>query len=101
MHRNLLIFPLFMFCGCSDRDPAPAPAPPPTGTEAIVAEPIEVMGTYATVKLWPGKKALPKDAAEAAYAVFRDVDARFSTYKPDSELSRLNRNAHEAPKYRS
>jgi thiamine biosynthesis lipoprotein len=31
-------------------------------------------------------------AVEAAFAHLRDVDARFSTYKPDSEVSRLNRN---------
>lgn len=30
-------------------------------------------------------------AVEAAFAHFRAVDARFSTYKPDSEVSRLNR----------
>lgn len=30
-------------------------------------------------------------AVEAAFDHFRDVDTRFSTYKPDSEISRLNR----------
>jgi thiamine biosynthesis lipoprotein len=30
-------------------------------------------------------------AVEAAFDHFREVDARFSTYKPDSEVSRLNR----------
>ena len=30
-------------------------------------------------------------AVEAAFDHFRDVDARFSTYKPDSEVSQLNR----------
>ena len=32
-----------------------------------------------------------KVAVDAAFDHFREVDARFSTYKPDSEISRLNR----------
>ncbi len=68
--------------GCS-----PQQAPP----EPVVFDGLTMATTY-TVKVTP---PLPLDRAELAAgiaAVLDGVDARMSTYKPDSELSRLNSN---------
>jgi thiamine biosynthesis lipoprotein len=48
------------------------------------------MGTLWTVEA-EGPK--PEPAVEAAFATIRRLDASLSTYKPDSELSRVNREA--------
>lgn len=51
-----------------------------------------VMGTGATVELWdelPDGEA--ERLAEQVFAWLHDVDRRFSTYRPDSEVNRLQR----------
>ena len=63
---------------------------PPVG-EAVIFDGI-TMGTTYTVKITP---PLPMDRAELAAgiaAILDGVDGRMSTYKPESELSRLNAN---------
>jgi len=40
------------------------------------------------------RRASAKDALEAAFAYLVSVDTRFSTYKEDSEISRINRHSH-------
>jgi FAD:protein FMN transferase len=62
----------------------PAWAPPP-GT--VRAEP--VMGTVITVDVRDAD--MPKSAMDAVFAWFHDVDETFSTFRPDSEISRLSR----------
>ena len=53
----------------------------------------DTMGTYATITA-PGKdRARLAPYANTAMAVFQDVDDAMSLFKPDSELSRLNRAA--------
>jgi len=63
----------------------------PSSNEPVVFDGL-TMGTTYTVKVAP---PLPVDRAELAAgiaAVLDEVDGRMSTYKPDSELSRLNTN---------
>lgn len=52
-----------------------------------------VMGTLARVRATATSKAISKRAASAALAVFEEVDSRLSTWRPDSELSKVNATA--------
>ena len=71
-----------LLSGCSPQQAAPEP---------VVFDGL-TMGTTYTVKITP---PLPRDRTQLAAgiaAVLDAVDGRMSTYKPDSELSRLNAN---------
>lgn len=61
---------------------------------APAAERLEAM-RYAMGTLWTieAEGPAPAPAVEAAFAEVRRLDASLSTYKPDSELSRVNREA--------
>src|ERR1017187_5262230 len=48
-----------------------------------------VMGTVISLDL--RDEEIPADAVEAAFLWFHEVDERFSTYKDDSEVNRVNR----------
>ncbi len=50
-----------------------------------------IMGMPVMVEIMTGDAAAGASAAEAVYRYLTAVDARFSTYKPDSEISVLNR----------
>ena len=47
------------------------------------------MGTTVSVDIQP--PLVPPDVLDAVFDQLHDIDARFSTYKPDSEISRLMR----------
>jgi thiamine biosynthesis lipoprotein len=49
----------------------------------------DIMGTWITIDVRDDE--VPADALDAAFDWFRCVDATFSTYRPDSEIARLNR----------
>ncbi|HEX3427482.1 MAG TPA: FAD:protein FMN transferase [Candidatus Limnocylindrales bacterium] len=49
----------------------------------------QIMGTAISLDL--RDRGVPDEAIEAAFERLREIDARFSTYRPDSEISRLNR----------
>lgn len=51
----------------------------------------QTMGTSYHVTLIPEGRSVPKDLSLQIQAVLDDVDRKMSTYKPDSELNRLNR----------
>jgi thiamine biosynthesis lipoprotein len=61
----------------------------------------QIMGTAISLDLRPGR--LDRDELErlagAAFTWFREVDARFSTYRDDSEVSRLDRGELAAEAY--
>src|ERR1017187_1641818 len=61
-----------------------SPAPP---RRNVRAEP--VMGTVITVDVRDGD--LPEAAMDAVFGWFHDVDETFSTFRIDSEISRLSR----------
>jgi FAD:protein FMN transferase len=56
-----------------------------------------IMGTRCVVELWSEDRARGLAAIEAVFAEFRRIDAAMSTYKPESELSRVNATAAQAP----
>ena len=54
-----------------------------------------IMGTRITVEVWVDDAAQADAANEAVLAEMRHVDATMSTYKPESEISRVNAHAAE------
>jgi thiamine biosynthesis lipoprotein len=56
-----------------------------------------IMGTRCVVELWAEDPDRGLAAIEAVFAEFRRIDAAMSTYKPESELSRVNATAAHAP----
>lgn len=68
-----------------DRPPTPAPSP--------VARVWEVMGTLLEVTVWEPDSARARAALAAARAAVLRVDTLMSVYKPESELSTVNRRA--------
>lgn len=56
-----------------------------------------IMGTRCAVELWTEDRARGEAAIEAVFADMRRIDALMSTYKPDSEISRVNAGAGKAP----
>lgn len=61
-----------------------------TGEEAI-------MGTAIRVELWSEDKTAGEAAIAAVMAEMHRIDRQMSPYKPESELSRINREAAEHP----
>jgi len=56
-----------------------------------------IMGTRCAVELWATDRARGEAAIASVLSDMRRIDALMSTYKPDSELSRVNAKAAEAP----
>jgi thiamine biosynthesis lipoprotein len=56
-----------------------------------------IMGTAITVELWHTDPAQGRALIEAVFAEMRRIDELMSSYKPDSELSRVNAGAARAP----
>lgn len=56
-----------------------------------------IMGTRCVVELWATNKAAGEQAIDAVFADMRQVDAMMSTYKPESEISRINAEAAQHP----
>jgi thiamine biosynthesis lipoprotein len=56
-----------------------------------------IMGTRITVELWSDKPAAGEKAIDAVMDEMRRIDTDMSTYKPDSEVSRVNAQAARAP----
>ena len=55
------------------------------------------MGTRIVVELWSRDHAAGERAIDAVMAEMRHIDASMSTYKPDSEVSRVNARAARGP----
>lgn len=56
-----------------------------------------IMGTRCAVELWAGDEQAGDRAIAAVFDDMRRIDALMSTYKPDSELSRVNAEAARRP----
>ena len=56
-----------------------------------------IMGTRIAVELWDDDAAHGETSIDAVIAEMNRIDAAMSTYKPDSELSRLNARAAQRP----
>lgn len=79
-------------------------AAPPAPRAAVAAEPTgwhrreeAIMGTAITVELWADDPATGEAAADAVMAEMHRIDATMSPHKPESELSRINREAGQGP----
>ena len=62
-----------------------------------VGEAIDLMGTSCSVELWADDEARGRALVAEVLAEYRRIDAEMSTYKPDSEISRVNAHAAETP----
>ncbi len=58
---------------------------------------ILVMGTTASVKLPSTSASRLREAADIVETIFRDIEEKMSRYRPDSELSEINRQAGRTP----
>jgi thiamine biosynthesis lipoprotein len=56
-----------------------------------------IMGTRCAVEFWTEQPAAAEQLATAAFDEMRRIDRLMSTYKPDSELSRLNARKRAQP----
>lgn len=56
-----------------------------------------IMGTRCDVELWTEDRVKGEAAISAVFDELRRIDNEFSTYKPDSEVSRVNAGAAQAP----
>jgi len=56
-----------------------------------------IMGTRITVELWDEDAAAGNQAIDAVMAEMRHIDESMSTYKPTSEVSKVNRLAAQQP----
>jgi len=72
-----------------------------TGSAAVqaawIAREEAIMGTRCAVELWSIDAAAGEAAIDAVFAEMRRIDALMSTYKADSEISRINAEAAKAP----
>ena len=55
------------------------------------------MGTRVSVELWHEDAATGASLVERVLAEYRRIDAAMSTYRPDSEISRVNASGSEGP----
>jgi len=67
------------------------------GEPAHVERKWAVMGTYASAQVYARTEAGAEQALDEIREALTHVDATMSNWKPDSELSRLNRNAAQEP----
>jgi len=56
-----------------------------------------IMGTRCDVELWTEERVKGEAAIAAVFDELRRIDNEFSTYKPESEVSRVNAQASQAP----
>jgi FAD:protein FMN transferase len=56
-----------------------------------------IMGTAVRVELWSADRAAGESAIEAVMEQMHHIDETMSPFKPDSELSRINREASRRP----
>jgi FAD:protein FMN transferase len=70
---------------------------PPAAAEWLTRVDDGIMGTRIVVELWSEQHAAGEQAIDAVMAEMRHIDADMSTFKPDSEISRVNAQAARGP----
>jgi thiamine biosynthesis lipoprotein len=68
-------------------------APPPAATGCWLRRDESIMGTAIAVELWCDDRRAGESALEAVIQEMHRIDRAMSPHKPDSELSRINRDA--------
>jgi thiamine biosynthesis lipoprotein len=69
----------------------------PKGEVFRLEKSADAMGSTYTIDLYGTDRIYMEDAADAAFDEVKRIDDLLSNYKPDSELSRVNRRAAQAP----
>jgi thiamine biosynthesis lipoprotein len=64
---------------------------------AWVGDGMDLMGTRVSVELWADDEARGRELVAEVMREYHRVDDAMSTYKPESEISRVNAEAAEAP----
>jgi FAD:protein FMN transferase len=64
---------------------------------AWVGDAMDLMGTRVSVELWHEDEARGRELVAEVMEEYRRIDRDMSTYKPDSEISRVNAHAAEGP----
>lgn len=64
---------------------------------AWVGDAMDLMGTRVSVELWADDEARGRELVADVMNEYRRIDNLMSTYKPESEISRVNDHAAEAP----
>jgi thiamine biosynthesis lipoprotein len=62
-----------------------------------VGDAVGLMGTRVSVELWADDEARGRELVADVMGEYHRIDAAMSTYKPDSEISRVNDHAAQAP----
>jgi thiamine biosynthesis lipoprotein len=94
---------LAQFAGALKRRPPPLPLPPDSAAPPAAASGCwlqceeAIMGTSIQVDLWADTTTQAQDAVDAVMAEMHRIDHAMSPHRPDSELSRINREAAHAP----
>ena len=57
----------------------------------------EMMGTFVTITVWANTPQQGATAVDAAFEQIRQIELSMSDYNPDSELSKINREAYDHP----
>jgi thiamine biosynthesis lipoprotein len=70
-----------------------------TGTASAgwVGDAMDLMGTRVSVELWQDDEARGRELVNEVMEDYRRIDREMSTYKPESEISRVNAHAAEQP----
>ena len=84
---------LLFVLGASICAVAAQPQPQPLRLEKSA----DAMGSTYTIDLYGPDRIVMEDAADAAFDEVRRIDELLSNYKPDSELSKVNRLAAQGP----
>jgi len=62
-----------------------------------IGEAIDLMGTRVSVELWHEDPAVGRELVDMVLDDYRRIDREMSTYRPDSQISRVNAEAAERP----
>jgi thiamine biosynthesis lipoprotein len=84
IYAVLSVMVLVCLCGCGP-------------SEELAEKSWSVMGTFAAVSIPAGEKEHLEDYAGTCRGVLGELENTLSVFKPDSEISRLNRAAGQAP----
>ncbi len=102
--RARLLFALLAAVpACRDRreepDPKPAVAPalPPALIPKVVAGSFTAMGTAVEFKVWTDRETAARAAMQDAHSEIERLEAMMTTWRDDSEVSRINGGAGGAP----
>jgi thiamine biosynthesis lipoprotein len=77
--------------------PAAPPSPAPSGPDRLFVRSAASMGTRVTVSLWTESETEAVRAAALVFDEFRRIDALMTTWREDSDVSRINAAAGGPP----